>query len=173
MTTGDTVQAALHSVQTQLHEHGQQYTQYTVSDVPTLSLEADIRAAGGRLKQPLPLPSGMAGLQARMGKIRKGRYYFSFLIGNALVYMYLMCTVYVTPKTVVPSGQLLGGSDYTDNAMSANTGEYSIWSPYILTAYLSICNVRTASLFSQWDTFSYSYSNCAWQDYAAHTVWTT
>ena len=65
------------------------------------------------------------------------------------------------PKTVVPSGQLLGGSDYTDSAMSANTGEYSILSPYILTAYLSICNAQTVSLFSQCDAFSYSYSNCA------------
>ena len=72
MTTGDTVQAALHSVQTQLHEHGQQHTQYTVSDVPTLSLEADVRAAGGRLQQPLALPSDMTVLQARMERIRKG-----------------------------------------------------------------------------------------------------
>ena len=66
------MQSALDSVQAQLLVHGQQYPLYT-NAVPPLSLEADVRAAGGKLEPP-PLPRKVTELQAQMGKIRNGIY---------------------------------------------------------------------------------------------------
>ena len=68
LLTGDTVQSALQSAQTQLGDS--QHTQFTQNSIPTLSLEDDIKLAGGRLTSP-SRPQ-IVDLQKRMEAVRKG-----------------------------------------------------------------------------------------------------
>ena len=63
------MQSALQSAQTQLGDR--QHTQFTQNDIPTLSLEADIKSAGGRLK-PLNPPQIIVDLQRHMEAVRRG-----------------------------------------------------------------------------------------------------
>ena len=67
LLNGDTVQSALQTAQTQLGDR--QHTQWTKNDIPTLSLEADIKSAGGRLK-PLNPPQIIVNLQRHMDGVR-------------------------------------------------------------------------------------------------------
>ena len=52
------MQSALQSAQTQLRDRYQgnilQHTQWTFNDIPTLSLESDVKTAGGRLTPSNP-----------------------------------------------------------------------------------------------------------------------
>ena len=69
LTNGD-MQSALQSAQTQLGNT--QHTQFTQNDIPTLSLEADVKLAGGRLTPPNP-PEFIVHLHKRMEEVRLRR----------------------------------------------------------------------------------------------------
>ena len=61
------MQSALESAQTQLGD--KQHTQFTLNDIPSLSLEADVKSAGGRLTPPNPPPIIVV-LHKRMEEVR-------------------------------------------------------------------------------------------------------
>ena len=63
------MQSALESAQTQLGDI--QHTQFILNDTPTLSLEADIQPAGGRLTPPNP-PQIIVDLHSHMEAVRRG-----------------------------------------------------------------------------------------------------
>ncbi len=63
------MQYALESAQTQLGDT--QHTQFTLNDIPTLSLEADVKSAGGRLKHSNP-PQIVVDLHRHMEEVRIG-----------------------------------------------------------------------------------------------------
>ena len=63
------MQSALQSAQTQLGDS--QHTQFTQNNIPTLSLEADIKLAGGRLTPPNP-PQIIVDLHSHMEAVRRG-----------------------------------------------------------------------------------------------------
>ena len=69
LTNGDTMQSALQSAQTQLGD--MQHTQWSQNDIPTLSLEADIKSAGGRLTLPNH-PQIIVDLHRHMEAVRRG-----------------------------------------------------------------------------------------------------
>ena len=63
------MQYALESAQTQLGD--KQHTQLTLNNIPTLSLEADVKSAGGRLTPP-KTPQIIEVLQRHMEEVRIG-----------------------------------------------------------------------------------------------------
>ena len=68
------MQSALQSAQTQLQSLGKvQHAQWTHSAIPTLSLQSDVKACGGRLKIPLNPPQIIKDIQSHMEAVRKGK----------------------------------------------------------------------------------------------------
>ena len=87
-TTGGTIQSALESAQTQLGDR--QNTQFTLNDIPVLSLEADVKSAGGRLTPSTPPPI-IVDLHRHMEEVRFRRGTL-FNIGDYMLLYLVMCT---------------------------------------------------------------------------------
>ena len=82
--TDGAVEKALDNVEKKFRiQHIPQYTQCIKNGIQSLSLETDIKDAGGRLK-PLVFPKWMEELLAHMRSDRKSRYAFIHFLVNAM-----------------------------------------------------------------------------------------
>lgn len=79
LNNGDSVQSALQSVQTRLETlcqykvlQVQQHTQSISTDIPTLSLDSDVKTAGGRLTPSTVPPQFIVEIQRHMEIVREG-----------------------------------------------------------------------------------------------------